>query len=171
MAKRTVERGSRIVAIPPGSCTVILQQPRGNLEIIAPKVLVVPSIAKSLKMRHFKTAFRLCAKERVNLNVLIDYDFPSSIEQPNADELVRGLETPEHVMELLEALRIGDAFSEDGEYMRKICESAYAECPNRKQMLEDIGVQKVRRTCEAIRASVSNLYMNTDGTSRWSPRC
>ena len=168
MTKRTVERGSRIVAIPPGSCTVILQQPRGNLEIIAPKVLVVPSIAKSLKMRHFKTAFRLCAKERVDLNVLIDYDFPSSIEQPNADELVRGLETPEHVMELLEALRVGDAFSEDGEYMRKICESAYAECPNRKQMLEDIGVQKVRRTCEAIRASISNLYMNTDGTSRWS---
>ena len=168
MAKRTVERGSRIVAIPPGSCTVVLQQPRGNLEIVAPKALVLPSIAKSLKMRHFKTAFRLCAKERVDLNVLVDYDFPSSIEQPNADELVRGLERPEHVMELLEALRVGDAFAEDGGYMRKLCENAYAECPDRKQLLEDLGVQKVRRTCEAIRASISNLYTNADGTSRWS---
>ena len=168
MAKRTVERGSRIVAIPPGSCTVVLQQPRGNLEIVAPKALVLPSIAKSLKMRHFKTAFRLCAKERVDLNVLVDYDFPSSIEQPNADELVRGLERPEHVMELLEALRVGDAFAEDGGYMRKLCENAYAECPDRKHLLEDLGVQKVRRTCEAIRASISNLYTNADGTSRWS---
>ena len=168
MAKRTVERGSRIVAIPPGSCTVVLQQPRGNLEIVAPKALVLPSIAKSLKMRHFKTAFRLCAKERVDLNVLVDYDFPSSIEQPNADELVRGLERPEHVMELLEALRVGDAFAEDGGYMRKLCENAYAECPDKKHLLEDLGVQKVRRTCEAIRASISNLYTNADGTSRWS---
>ncbi|CAL6288670.1 unnamed protein product [Bathycoccus prasinos] len=169
MAKRSVERGSRIAAIPPGSCTVVLQQPRGNLEIISPKALVLPSIAKSLKMRHFKTAFRLCSKERVDLNVLIDYDFPSSIEHPNADDLVRGLETPEHVMELLEALRVGDAFAEDGGYMRKLCASAYAECPDRKQMLEDLGVQKIRRTCEAIRTSISNLYMNAgDGTSRWS---
>ena len=170
-AKRTVERGSRIVSIPPGSCNVVLQQPRGNLEIIAPKALVLPSIVKSLRRRDYKTAFQLCAKERVDLNIMVDYDFPSSIE-PSADELVRGLETPEKVMELLEALRVGDAFTEDGGFMRKLCASAVTECPDKSKFLEDIGVQKVRRTCAAIRASISSLYMTPGtffcGNSRWS---
>ena len=169
MAKRSVERGSRIAAIPPGSCTVILQQPRGNLEIISPKALVLPSIAKSLKMRHFKTAFRLCSKERVDLNVLIDYEFPiihRTTKRGRFSSRIRNARTRDGAVGSVAGWR---RIRGGWRVHAQLCASAYAECPDRKQMLEDLGVQKIRRTCEAIRTSISNLYMNAgDGTSRWS---
>lgn len=42
---RAVEAGSKIVAAPPHSTAVVLQMPRGNLEIIHPRSLVLPAVA------------------------------------------------------------------------------------------------------------------------------
>jgi len=39
--KRAVERGSRIVTVAPSSTSLVLQMPRGNLEIICPRPLVL----------------------------------------------------------------------------------------------------------------------------------
>lgn len=39
--KRAVERGSRIVTVAPSSTSLVLQMPRGNLEIIPPRPLVL----------------------------------------------------------------------------------------------------------------------------------
>ena len=47
---RAVEQGSRLLAAPPHHCRVVLQMPRGNLEGICPRVLVLAGIAAHLQV-------------------------------------------------------------------------------------------------------------------------
>lgn len=46
--KRAVERGSKIVTVVPSSTTLVLQMPRGNLEIICPRPLVLRVVRQDL---------------------------------------------------------------------------------------------------------------------------
>lgn len=48
---RAVEQGARLLAAPPHGVRVILQMPRGNLEGICPRVLVLAGIAAHLQAR------------------------------------------------------------------------------------------------------------------------
>ncbi|KAJ3242809.1 hypothetical protein HDU78_001127 [Chytriomyces hyalinus] len=71
---RRVERGSKIVTAVPGDMKLVLQMPRGNLETIYPRALVLSSIRSSLDKLDYKTAFTLCRKHRINMNLLVDHD-------------------------------------------------------------------------------------------------
>ena len=42
---RAVEKGAMLVAAPQGDVVVILQMPRGNLEAVYPRSLVLPAVA------------------------------------------------------------------------------------------------------------------------------
>jgi elongator complex protein 1 len=46
--KRRVERGSRIVTAVPSTMSLVLQMPRGNLETINPRPLVMAVVKKDL---------------------------------------------------------------------------------------------------------------------------
>lgn len=46
--RRAVERGSRIVTVVPSSTTLVLQMPRGNLETICPRPLVLRVVRSHL---------------------------------------------------------------------------------------------------------------------------
>ncbi len=48
---RRIEQGGRLVAAPPGGHSAILQMPRGNLETVRPRPLVVAAIAAALQAR------------------------------------------------------------------------------------------------------------------------
>lgn len=48
---RAVEQGARLLAAPPHGVRVVLQMPRGNLEGICPRVLVLAGIAAHLQAR------------------------------------------------------------------------------------------------------------------------
>ncbi|GAA6006180.1 hypothetical protein JCM11491_002062 [Sporobolomyces phaffii] len=72
--KRAVERGSRIVTVAPSSTSLVLQMPRGNLEIICPRPLVLRVVRDFLDSRRFRSAFLLCRKHRIDLNLLVDHD-------------------------------------------------------------------------------------------------
>lgn len=92
--KRAIERGSRIVTVVPSSTTLILQVPRGNLETICPRPLVL-RVVRSLLDRcaglcschtrlaadvsndhshRYRAAFLLCRRHRIDLNILHDHD-------------------------------------------------------------------------------------------------
>uniref|UniRef100_A0A8C4NMY7 Elongator complex protein 1 n=1 Tax=Eptatretus burgeri TaxID=7764 RepID=A0A8C4NMY7_EPTBU len=71
---RKLERGSRIVTAVPGDTKVILQMPRGNLETIHPRPLVLAQVGRWLDKLMFKEAFDCTRKQRVNLNFLYDYN-------------------------------------------------------------------------------------------------
>ena len=48
---RAIEQGGQLLAAPPHGVRVVLQMPRGNLEGICPRVLVLAGIAAHLQVR------------------------------------------------------------------------------------------------------------------------
>ncbi|CUA72874.1 Elongator complex protein 1 [Rhizoctonia solani] len=70
---RRVERGSRIVTPIPSAAGVVLQLPRGNLETINPRTLVLASVRVDVEKGDFRKAFLACRKHRVDLHVLVEY--------------------------------------------------------------------------------------------------
>lgn len=71
---RRVERGSKIVTIIPNSTSLILQMPRGNLETIYPRALVLTTVRHHLNKSEYKLGFMLCRKHRIDMNLLYDHD-------------------------------------------------------------------------------------------------
>ena len=72
--ERQVERGSRLVTSVANQTAVVLQLPRGNLEIIHPRALVIAKICDFLRGKNYAAAFDLTRKHRVNMNLLVDVD-------------------------------------------------------------------------------------------------
>ncbi|KAK4991800.1 putative elongator complex protein 1 [Elasticomyces elasticus] len=70
---RSIERGAKLVTVMPTACAVILQMPRGNLETIYPRALVLAGIRRSIDVRDYKKAFFACRNQRVDMNILHDY--------------------------------------------------------------------------------------------------
>lgn len=70
---RSVERGARLVSVMPSSYSVVLQMPRGNLETIFPRALVLAGIRSSINEKNYKKAFLACRNQRVDLNILHDH--------------------------------------------------------------------------------------------------
>ncbi|KAI9658531.1 MAG: hypothetical protein M1829_006757 [Trizodia sp. TS-e1964] len=80
---RSIERGAKLVTTMPTSFSVVLQMPRGNLETIYPRALVLAGIRRSIRAKDYKSAFMACRSQRVDLNILHDYapnEFMSSVE-------------------------------------------------------------------------------------------
>lgn len=77
---RAVEQGSKIVAAPPDDIFVVLELPRGNLETIYPRSLVLPAVAAAVQV--VNPGFNpLRAKPSPDVNLLVtglDYKFQLS---------------------------------------------------------------------------------------------
>ena len=71
---RTIERGAKLVTVVPSNFSLTLQMPRGNLETIFPRALVLAGIRRSISATDYKTAFFTCRNHRVDMNILHDYD-------------------------------------------------------------------------------------------------
>ena len=67
---RTLERGSTIVTC--SNIKVILQMPRGNLETISPRLIILDQIKKFVLSKVYDEAFSLCRKHKINLNFIYD---------------------------------------------------------------------------------------------------
>ena len=57
---RTVEPGSRLVAVPSRGTVAVLQLPRGNLEVVSPRILVLRAIAAELQVNWAALGRRWC---------------------------------------------------------------------------------------------------------------
>ncbi|GAX09682.1 elongator complex protein 1 [Fistulifera solaris] len=71
---RDVERGACLVCVRPEEPTVVLQMPRGNLEAIYPRALVLGYCMKNVLAREFKSAYELMRRHKVDLNLIVDLD-------------------------------------------------------------------------------------------------
>ena len=71
---RQVERGAILVTAMPSAYSVVLQMPRGNLETVYPRVLVMAGIRRHIDEGKYKAAFLACRKQRIDMNILHDYD-------------------------------------------------------------------------------------------------
>jgi elongator complex protein 1 len=70
---RSIERGAKIVTVIPSMYAVILQMPRGNIETIYPRALVLAGIRQHLDSEDFKSSFLACRKHQVDMNIIYDY--------------------------------------------------------------------------------------------------
>ncbi|TMW64229.1 hypothetical protein Poli38472_012851 [Pythium oligandrum] len=71
---RVIERGARLVAVIGDRASVILQMPRGNLEGVAPRLLVLSLTVKHIQRYEYVQALEMCRRHRLDLNLLVDYD-------------------------------------------------------------------------------------------------
>jgi elongator complex protein 1 len=58
----------------PSVHTVVLQAPRGNLETICPRALVLASVRRSIGKKEFRTAFMTCRTHRIDMNILHSHE-------------------------------------------------------------------------------------------------
>lgn len=70
---RSIERGARLVTTMPTNMSLVLQMPRGNVETIFPRAMVVAGIRKLIDEKNYKRAFMYCRSQRVDMNILYDH--------------------------------------------------------------------------------------------------
>jgi elongator complex protein 1 len=88
----------------PTTYSVILQMPRGNLETIYPRALVLAAIRRFIEAERYDEAFLACRNQRVDMNILHDHDprrFLASIEK-----IVTQIKRVDHIDLLLAQLRL-----------------------------------------------------------------
>lgn len=85
---RIVERGSRLASVLPGRPTAVLQLPRGNLEAVHPRALVLPFVMSKIDGGEYRSAFELMRTQRVDLNLIVDIDPLRFLEGGGAEAFV-----------------------------------------------------------------------------------
>ncbi|KKK26749.1 hypothetical protein ARAM_006756, partial [Aspergillus rambellii] len=70
---RAIERGNRLVTVMPSTFSVVLQAPRGNIETIYPRALVLAGIRSFIDRKDYRSAFLTCRSQMVDMNLIHDY--------------------------------------------------------------------------------------------------
>jgi elongator complex protein 1 len=99
---RNVERGAKLVTVMPSAYSLVLQMPRGNLETIYPRALVLAGIRASINDKDYKKAFNICRVQRVDMNILHDYA-PEQFMQ-NIELFVKQVKKTEYIDLVLTSL-------------------------------------------------------------------
>jgi elongator complex protein 1 len=99
---RNVERGAKLVTVMPSAYSLVLQMPRGNLETIYPRALVLTGIRASINDKDYKKAFKICRVQRVDMNILHDYA-PEQFVQ-NIELFVKQVKKTEYIDLVLTSL-------------------------------------------------------------------
>ncbi|MEE6508366.1 hypothetical protein FKM82_020719, partial [Ascaphus truei] len=103
---RKVERGSRIVTVVPQDTKLILQMPRGNLETVHHRALVLAQIRKWLDRLLFREAFECMRKLRIDVNLI--YDHNSKVFLENVDLFVKQIDAVNYINLFLTELKEED---------------------------------------------------------------
>jgi elongator complex protein 1 len=103
---RAIELGARIITCVPSHINLVLQMPRGNLETICPRALVLSSVRQSIDKKQYKEAFVISRKHRIDLNLLIDHA-PEQFKE-NASEIIMQIEKPDYLNLLVAGLKNED---------------------------------------------------------------
>ena len=93
---RLVERGARLVSIFPSRPSIVLQMPRGNLEGISPRGLVLPYVMTKIQNGELHEAFDIMRRQRVDLNLIVDLN-PSNFLSCVADQLICQVEKIDNI--------------------------------------------------------------------------
>lgn len=101
---RQIERGARIIRA--HGVHLVLQMPRGNLETIVPRALVLRVVRKKLDHRDYRAAFLLLRTHRIDMNLLVDHNQSMFLE--NIHDFINQLQQPDYLNLFLSSLRNQD---------------------------------------------------------------
>uniref|UniRef100_A0A452UM88 Elongator complex protein 1 n=1 Tax=Ursus maritimus TaxID=29073 RepID=A0A452UM88_URSMA len=142
---RKVERGSRIVTVVPQDTKLILQMPRGNLEVVHHRALVLAQIRKWLDKLMFKEAFECMRKLRINLNLIHDHNPKVFLE--NVDTFIRQIDSVNHINLFFTELKEED-----------VTKTMYPPpVTGAVQPSKDPAGKKVDLVCDALRAAMESI--------------
>ncbi|XP_030620667.1 elongator complex protein 1 isoform X2 [Chanos chanos] len=143
---RRVERGSRIVTVVPQDTRLILQMPRGNLETIHHRALVLAQLRKWLDSLKFKDVFECMRKLRINLNLIYDHNPKVFLE--NTELFLKQIDSINYINLFLTELK-----EEDTTKTMYPCPSSTASKP----ATPGTGGKKVDIVCDALRTTMESL--------------
>ncbi|TKS72786.1 Elongator complex protein 1 [Collichthys lucidus] len=145
---RRVERGSRIVTVVPQDTRVILQMPRGNLETVHHRALVLAQLRKWLDSLRFREAFECMRKLRINLNLI--YDHSPKVFLENIETFITQLDSINHINLFLTELKEEDTTS-----------SMYPRPEGSPVQTQPVsGQKKVDVVCDALRSTLESMDPN-----------
>ncbi|KAK3526535.1 hypothetical protein QTP70_030761 [Hemibagrus guttatus] len=147
---RRVERGSRIVTVVPQDTRLILQMPRGNLETIHHRALVLAQVRKCLDELKFRDAFECMRKLRINLNLIYDHN-PSAFLK-NAELFLKQIASVNYINLFLTELK-----EEDTTKTMYPCPANSACQSASVAAREGHGRWKVDTVCDALRSAMETL--------------
>lgn len=92
---RQIERGSILVTAMPSKYSVVLEAPRGNLETICPRIMVLSGVRKYIQDKNYKEAFLACRTHRIDLDILHDYN--PELFSANVETFVNQIKKVDHL--------------------------------------------------------------------------
>ncbi|NWY91467.1 ELP1 protein, partial [Loxia curvirostra] len=150
---RKVERGSRIVTVVPQDTKVVLQMPRGNLETIHHRALVLVQIRKWLDRLMFREAFQCMRKLRINLNLLYDHNpkasLPSSLAfLENTETFIRQIDSVNYINLFFTELK-------DEDFTKSMYPSLNGSSNSQPRQHPD--QKKVNLICDVMRVAMEHI--------------
>ncbi|KAK7881520.1 hypothetical protein WMY93_029929 [Mugilogobius chulae] len=140
-------RGARIVTVVPQDTRVILQMPRGNLETVHHRALVLAQLRKWLDSLQFKEAFMCMRKLRINLNLI--YDHNPKLFLDNAETFITQLSSINHINLFLTELKEEDT-----------TQTMYPRSEDARLPPYKVPGTKVDVVCDALRNTMESMDPN-----------
>ncbi|KAM4807893.1 elongator complex protein 1 [Rhinophrynus dorsalis] len=144
---RKVERGSRIVTVVPLDAKLILQMPRGNLETVHHRALVLAQVRKWLDSLLFKDAFECMRKLRINLNLI--YDHNPKVFLDNTDIFIKQIDSVNYINLFLTEIKEED--------VKTTMYPTHAAAASATQFAQSPNAKKVDIICDALRVAMEKI--------------
>lgn len=139
------------MTVMPTIFALVLQMPRGNLETIHPRALVLAGIRDNINKKNYKVAFLACRNQRVDMNILHDHAPQQFIS--NVGSFIDQVKKVEYIDLFLSQLREEDV--SETMYKETLPGGAHAQDAPGVESSES-KVSKVNRICNAFLAALKN---------------
>ena len=152
---RSVERGSRLVAVMADKPTLVLQLPRGNLEAVYPRALVLPYIMKLIEAGEYRLSLDIMRRQKVDMNLIVDMDPVQCIEGDGIEKLVEQVSNMDHLNLFIASLANYDVTLWKYRIPKWFKDRTQSEEKDSEQKCEsfDFG-RKVNLVCNEMRSSM-----------------
>jgi len=102
---RNIERGSTLIAILPEKPCAVLQLPRGNIEGVYPRALVLPHIMLLINDGRYHLALDIMRRQKVDMNLIVDMDPHNCLEGGGLAKMVDQVKKMDHLNLFLASLQ------------------------------------------------------------------
>ncbi|KAI1506531.1 IKI3 family protein [Biscogniauxia marginata] len=159
---RSIERGARLVTAMPTNMSLVLQMPRGNLETIFPRAMVVAGIRHLIESLDYGKAFSHCRTQRVDMNILYDHKPQQFIS--NVGLFLDQLKDASHIDLFLSSLREEDVTQT---MYRDTKLTSQSQKPSEGPVdgaATSESVSKVNRICDSVLSHLQSRKATDHGT-------
>lgn len=112
ISSRRVEEDALLLAAPSTGVRVICQAPRGNLETVCPRPLVLAAVKQALKSGgdgdgDYEEAWSLASANRVDPSIIVEYDWPVGLQKRRVRRLLEAIGSDVEAAEFIGSLKEG----------------------------------------------------------------